>query len=167
MDLIVSPNGEAVFGAGRYRCAVGRGGIRTDKREGDGASPAGRFRLLDVLYRPDRTAAPATSLPVARLGDTDGWCDDPAHPDYNRKVALPHPARCERLWRDDRLYDIVVATDHNTGPAVPGAGSAIFVHVAGGPDYPPTEGCIAFGPQDLRDILAAWTAADRLVIAKG
>lgn len=167
MDLIVSSDGIAVFGAGQYRCAVGRGGIRADKREGDGASPVGRFRLEDVFYRPDRLGAPATTLPVAPLRETDGWCDDPAHPDYNRKVALPHPARCERLWRDDALYDIVVATDHNTGPAVPGAGSAIFVHVAGGPDYPPTEGCVAFALPDLRTILAAWTAADRLVIVEG
>ena len=100
-----------------------------------------------------------------RLESTDGWCDDPGHADYNRPVALPHDASCETLWRDDSLYDLIVVTSHNSTPVVPGAGSAIFVHVAGSPDYPPTEGCIAFARDDLEQILREWVPGeDRLVI---
>lgn len=169
MDLIVSALqdrlGRAEYRGRRYRCAVGRTGISTAKTEGDGASPAGRFRLTRAFYRPDRISLPDTRLETAALTQTDGWCDDPAHPDYNRAVTLPHEARCEMMWRDDALYDIVVITDHNSDPVVAGDGSGIFVHVAGGADYPPTRGCIAFAPDDLRDILKDWNPDDdRLVI---
>lgn len=167
MDLIVTLDGTARFGTQSYRCALGRGGVRSEKCEGDGASPAGRYRFVTTFFRPDRTAEPRTALPTVALTKADGWCDDPAHPDYNHKVALPHSARCETMWRGDGLYDVVVTTDHNSDPVVPGTGSAIFVHVAGGPDYPPTEGCIAFSIEDLRDILSRWTDQSRLVIEPG
>ncbi len=69
------------------------------------------------------------------------------------------------MFREDRLYDIIVVSDHNTNPVVPYAGSAVFVHVAGGPKYPPTKGCIAFALEDLLDIIAVWNPeTDRLVI---
>ena len=175
MDLIVSAlagqpgaelhHGQAVFDGRVYRCALGRTGIAADKVEGDGASPAGRFRLTRVLYRPDRVDAPQTAIDCNALSADDGWCDDPGHADYNRAVALPHPASCETMWRGDRLYDIVVVTDHNSEPAVAGSGSGIFVHVAGGADYPPTRGCVAFAPEDLVEILKDWNPdEDRLVI---
>jgi L,D-peptidoglycan transpeptidase YkuD (ErfK/YbiS/YcfS/YnhG family) len=162
-DLVVSADGAARWRGRTLRCALGRGGIRTDKREGDGATPAGRWRLVRALWRPDRGAAPETALPVAPVGRDDGWCDDPASADYNRPVRLPHPASCERMWRDDGLYDLVVVTDHNASPPVAGAGSAIFVHVAR-PDWGPTEGCVAFPETDLRAILKEWTETDRLVV---
>lgn len=169
MDLIVSALqdhlGRAEYRGRIYRCALGRSGISAEKTEGDGASPVGRFRLLRACYRPDRTGPPDTRLETAALTATDGWCDDPAHADYNRAVILPHRASCEKMWRDDALYDIVVITDHNSDPVVAGDGSGIFVHVAGGEEYPPTRGCVAFAPGDLRDILKDWNPeGDRLVI---
>jgi L,D-peptidoglycan transpeptidase YkuD (ErfK/YbiS/YcfS/YnhG family) len=171
MTLIVSADGyegsggRAVFRGRTYRCAIGRGGIAADKTEGDGVSPVGDYDILNILYRPDRGTPPATSIEVAPIAATDGWCDDPAHVDYNRPVTLPHPASCETLWRDDALYDLIVVTSHNSDPVMPGAGSAIFVHIAGGPDYPPTEGCIALARADLEAILRAWIPGeDRLVI---
>ncbi len=161
MELVVSGAG-ATWGDRRYACAVGRAGIRRRKREGDGATPEGEMRLAEVFYRPDRVRRPVTALPVSPLGPRFGWCDDPEHGDYNRRVVLPHPARCERLWRDDGLYDVVVATDHNRDPVVPGAGSAVFVHVAGN-GYPPTEGCVALAESDLREVLSGWRPGDRVV----
>ena len=158
MSLIVSADGKdpsrgrAVFRGRTYLCAIGRGGISADKTEGDGVSPTGEFDIVKILYRP--------ILP------TDGWCDDPAHADYNRPVTLPHPAGAETLWRDDALYDLVAVTSHNSNPIVPGAGSAIFVHIAGGADYPPTEGCIAFARADLEAILRDWIPGrDTIAIA--
>ncbi|HLB79812.1 MAG TPA: hypothetical protein VJJ77_04860, partial [Dongiaceae bacterium] len=101
MDLIVSAGGAADWGGRSFRCALGRTGIRADKREGDGVTPAGCFGLRRVLYRADRLARPPTALPVAALTPQDGWCDDPADPMYNRPVRLPYAARHERLWRAD------------------------------------------------------------------
>jgi len=144
-------------------CALGRSGIVTRKREGDGATPAGRFGLLHVYYRPDRGLPPATSLPSAPISPASGWCDDPRHPRYNRPVDLPFDASHEKMWRDDRLYDIVVVLDCNISPAIPGRGSAIFFHIAR-EDYRPTEGCVAVAPEHMRLILArTGPGADMLI----
>ncbi len=134
-------------------CALGRSGITRRKREGDGATPQGRWRLLSVLYRADRLRRPSTRLPCRPLRPDDGWCDDPADRRYNRPVALPYPGRHERLWRTDHLYDVIVVLDYNLSSPRPGAGSAIFLHVAG-PGFPPTEGCVAIPVDAMRRLLA-------------
>lgn len=152
-DLVVEPPGILRWGGRRFACALGRGGVRSNKREGDGATPAGRFPLRRVLYRPDRVTPPRTALPVAPLAPHDGWCDDPAHPLYNRPLRLPHEARHEALWRAGRVYDLIVVLGHNDAPVVPDAGSAVFLHVAQ-PDYTPTAGCVAVAAGDLLTILA-------------
>lgn len=153
MDLIVAPDRDDVWrawlgAAGGWRCAIGRGGIRRSKREGDGATPIGRWPLRRVLYRPDRVDPPETALPTAALSRRDAWCDDPAHAAYNRPVRLPFEAGHEVLWREDGLYDIIVVPAYNDEPPVPGAGSAIFLHVAH-PDYACTAGCVALARGDL------------------
>lgn len=146
-------------------CALGRGGVRTDKREGDGATPLGTFPLRRLWYRADRLEAPSMpGLPTRVIRREDGWCDDPASAEYNRPVTLPHAARHERLWRDDALYDLVVELGYNDDPIVPGAGSAIFLHVAR-PDYGPTEGCIAVARGDLLQLLGGVGLDTRLRIA--
>lgn len=161
MELVVRPDGTAVWGTHRFRCALGRGGVTHDKREGDGATPAGTMALGRVLYRHDRVAPPETKLPRAPLEPDDGWCDAPEDASYNRQVRLPHGGSAEALWRDDGVYDLIAITDYNTAPATPHLGSAIFVHVAN-PDYAPTEGCIAFAEDDLRLILEDWRREDRI-----
>jgi L,D-peptidoglycan transpeptidase YkuD (ErfK/YbiS/YcfS/YnhG family) len=134
--------GVVELGALRFPCALGRGGTRVRKREGDGATPAGRWRVRSILYRPDRIRHPRTALGVRRLGPGDGWCDAPADRNYNRFVRHPYPASAEALWRGDGLYDLVAVLAYNERPRVKGRGSAIFMHVAR-PGYAPTEGCIA------------------------
>ena len=163
MDLIVEAGGEARWGAARLRCALGKGGVRSAKCDGDGATPVGAFVMRRVLYRADRGAAPATRLPIAAIAADDGWCDDPADATYNRPVKLPYKARAERLWRADRLYDLVVVLGHNDNPPVAGAGSAIFLHVAA-PDYAPTEGCVALAADDLRRVLAEADTESRVIV---
>ena len=133
--------------------AVGRSGVKADKREGDGATPAGTYPLVSVLYRKDRVNLPMSHLPVRALAPNDGWVDEPADAKYNRLVELPYPASAEELWREDELYDVLVVIGYNLKPVVPGAGSAIFLHVAT-PDYAPTAGCIAVKKEVLLGLIA-------------
>lgn len=146
--------GTVCCGSFTARCALGRGGVTTDKHEGDGASPLGLWPMRYVFYRPDRLETPphAYGLEVVALSPDDRWCDDPTHPDYNRHVKAPHPASCETLWRDDGLYDVIVPLGYNDTPVVPGLGSAIFLHVAR-PGYSPTRGCVALALPDLLTLL--------------
>ena len=137
-----------------YPCVLGRDGVNLEKHEGDGATPKGQFALRRVLYRADRMSPPHTALPVAAIARDDGWCDAPADPHYNRAVKLPYPASAESMWRDDALYDLVVVIGHNDAPVVAGAGSAIFMHVAGDE---PTAGCVALARGDLLAVLGAVT----------
>ncbi len=148
--------------AGRvFPCAIGRGGVRRDKREGDGATPAGIHRITGLLYRADRMACPA---PWARpIGPRDLWCDDPASPAYNMPACAPFAARHERLFRPDPLYDMILTTDWNGAPPRPGAGSAIFLHIWRRPGYP-TEGCIAFAREDLMWIVTRIGPGTRLIV---
>ncbi|MDJ0981333.1 MAG: hypothetical protein QNI94_06905, partial [Kiloniellales bacterium] len=125
LDLIVHRERNewrARFGEAVFRCALGPGGCRRDKREGDGATPIGSWPMRRVLFRPDRMAAPVTALPVAPLDPKDGWCDDPEDPLYNQPVTLPYGASHEVLWREDEIYDVIVILGHNDDPPVPGAG---------------------------------------------
>ena len=163
MDLTVSASGDARWGNLRVRCALGRGGLSREKREGDGTTPVGAWPMRRLLYRADRVACPDTRMPVSEIGAADGWCDDPGDPVYNRPVALPYAGRHERLWRKDGLYDLLVVLGYNDDPVVPGRGSAIFLHVAR-PDYGPTEGCVALARADLERILAEARAGDRVIV---
>lgn len=145
--------GRLVCGKLDVPCALGRGGLTHDKREGDGATPVGRFRLLSVFYRADRGMRPRTALPIRALRTKDAWCDDPTDGRYNRPVRLPFEGSHEIMCRDDRLYDIVIVLDCNIRPRVCGRGSAIFFHVAR-EGFPPTEGCVAVAPDVMRRLLA-------------
>ncbi len=163
VDIVVTGSQIARVGGMRVRRAVGRGGIRVDKREGDGATPAGVWPLREALYRPDRLSMPVTKLPVRALAPYDGWCDAPSDARYNRLVRLPYPASAEQLWRGDHLYDLIVVVGYNDAPVVPGKGSAIFLHLARS-DYAPTAGCVAFARRHLLAILARVDARSRLIV---
>jgi L,D-peptidoglycan transpeptidase YkuD (ErfK/YbiS/YcfS/YnhG family) len=132
--------------------AVGRTGVKADKHEGDGATPAGTYPLVSVYYRPDKIAQPNSHLPVIPLAPNHGWVDAPADPNYNHLVFLPYPASAEEMWRSDDLYDVLVVIGYNLDPVIPGAGSAIFLHVAN-PDFAPTAGCVAIEKNALFALL--------------
>jgi L,D-peptidoglycan transpeptidase YkuD (ErfK/YbiS/YcfS/YnhG family) len=156
-------NGWLVRGNLRYPCLLGKKGRTTFKREGDGKSPRGRWRLLKLYFRPDRTVGVRSQLPTTRLRPSDGWCDAPQDAAYNRRVQLPFSASHESLWRKDNAYDLLVTTDHNVRPRKRGAGSAIFLHlIRDGAEF--TEGCIALRKRDLKHILATCSKRTYMVI---
>jgi L,D-peptidoglycan transpeptidase YkuD (ErfK/YbiS/YcfS/YnhG family) len=165
VNFTAAADGWFDLGDRKARCALGKGGVKpaADKREGDGASPAGVWPIRRVLYRPDKGPAPATALPVQPIAPDDGWCDAPDDRDYNRPIKLPHSASFERMWRDDDLYDLVVVLGHNDDPPAPQKGSCIFLHLAR-PDFAPTEGCVALTRGDLEDLLRRAKPGDALEI---
>ena len=147
-------------GRRRWPCSIGRGGVATDKREGDGATPRGVLRITGALFRPDRMGRP---VPWARpIGPRDLWCDDPGHPLYNRPARAPLAASAEALRRADPLYDLILLTDWNAA-GTPGRGSAIFLHRRRRPGAP-TEGCIALAPRDLLAVARAAPPGTPLLI---
>lgn len=164
-DLRVDESGILRWNEARFPCALGQGGVRREKIEGDGATPLGMFPLRRVLYRPDRLAPPRTALPLAPLSPRDGWCNDAEHPLYNHQIRQPVQASCELLWRTDSLYDVIVVLGQNDNPVVPGAGSAVFLHISG-EDLKPTNGGVALRKEDLLAILSAVHPCARLCVEK-
>ncbi|MEM5515670.1 L,D-transpeptidase family protein [Henriciella sp. AS95] len=153
--LFVATPDRKLTGQGfQFDCAIGKGGMvpEADKAEGDGGSPIGSWTMKRVFWRPDRVKRPWTQLPAVPLRPNDGWCDAAGDPMYNRPVTRDYPASHETLWRDDHVYDLIVELSYNQNPAIPGKGSAIFMHVAK-PDYTDTEGCIALAIEDLKAVL--------------
>ena len=143
--------------------ALGRGGIRANKREGDGGTPRGAFRLRRLWWRADRLTRPMTQLPVRSIHGDDGWCEDPSDRRYNRPIRLKPDAPGDRLKRADHLYDLIVELDHNTRPRIAGRGSAVFVHLAR-PGFAPTAGCVALTGSALRRLLTRASPRTRIVI---
>lgn len=143
--------------------ALGSAGIRANKREGDGATPRGSFRLVRLWWRRDRAGRSRTLLPVRRIGASDAWCENPGDRRYNRPIELAAAAAGDRLWRDDHLYDLLIELDHNARPRVAGRGSAVFLHLAR-PGFRPTAGCVALAPKSFRRLLARLGPRTRIVI---
>lgn len=128
-------------GATTYACALGRSGITSNKREGDGATPLARMRLLGGYIRRGRFQA-RSDLPLALIRADLGWCEVPEDRNYNRPVRMPYAASHETMMRDDNLYDACIVLDWNIRPRLRGRGSAIFFHLAR-PGFAPTAGCVA------------------------
>lgn len=144
-------------------CSFGRSGRKHLKREGDGATPMGRWQLRRLFYRGDRMLPPVSPLRSRSLRPCDGWCETVGDRNYNRLVRLPYASAHETMQRGDRLYDIVVELSHNERPRVQGLGSAVFFHLRD-PDGGPTAGCIAVSVADMRKILARCGRRTRIVV---
>ena len=158
-DLVLTTGGLRYRGR-KFPCTIGKAGLSAAKREGDGATPVGIHRIVGVLYRPDRIAPPAPwSAPIR---PRDLWSDDPAW-QYNQLVTAPFAHSHEALRRADRLYDLVLLTNWNWPDAVPGRGSAIFIHRWRKPGHP-TEGCIGLGARHLRWVAHRLRPGARLIV---
>jgi L,D-peptidoglycan transpeptidase YkuD (ErfK/YbiS/YcfS/YnhG family) len=157
MDVRARPadhrQGWLAAGPRRIPVALGRSGTKVNKREGDGATPAGYFRLVRLWWRPDRLPRPRTLLPVRPIRPLDGWCEDPTDRRYNRAIRLQPGQAGDRLRRADALYDMVIEIDHNSRPRIAGRGSAVFIHIARA-GLAPTAGCIAMPAATLRGLLS-------------
>ncbi|RUM95586.1 L,D-transpeptidase [Pseudaminobacter arsenicus] len=135
-----------------FACALGRGGISTNKREGDGATPLARMRILSGYFRRGHFSPRQARLAMTPIGPKLGWCEVPDDRNYNRPVRLPYAASHEHMLREDRLYDACLVLDWNISPRRRGRGSAIFFHLAR-PGFTPTQGCVAITARDMARLL--------------
>jgi L,D-peptidoglycan transpeptidase YkuD (ErfK/YbiS/YcfS/YnhG family) len=143
--------------------ALGRGGIRANKREGDGGTPMGTFRPRQLWWRADRHPRPRTFLAVRAIGPEDAWCEDPSSRHYNQPVRGKRTGDGDRLKRDDHLYDFIVEIDHNSSPRIKGRGSAVFLHLAR-ENFGPTAGCVSMTKSAMLRLLARLGPGTKIVI---
>jgi L,D-peptidoglycan transpeptidase YkuD (ErfK/YbiS/YcfS/YnhG family) len=143
--------------------ALGRGGIRANKREGDGGTPMGVFRARKLWWRADRHARPRTSLTARPIRGDDAWCEDPTDRHYNQPIRLARGAAGDRLRREDHLYDFIIEIDHNTRPRTAHRGSAVFLHLARD-NFGPTAGCVAMRKGAMLQLLQRIGPRTKIII---
>jgi len=151
--IIVNKSGYLYFKNLKFRCAFGKSGIKIKMKEGDGATPKGTFKLIKVFYRSDKIKRIKTSLKKIKIKKNMAWCDDPTSTYYNKRIKLPSNFGYEKLYRNDRLYDLIIILNYNINPTINNKGSAIFIHVAH-KNFKKTRGCIALNKNDLLCLLS-------------
>ena len=150
--IIIKKSGYLEYKNLKFRCALGKAGIKKKKKEGDNITPEGTFKIIRVYYRRDKIKNIVTSIKKKKIKKTIGWCDDPASNSYNKEIKLPNKFGHEKLYRKDNLYDLILVLNYNVNPIIKNKGSAIFIHIAK-KKYEPTAGCIALKQKDLIELL--------------
>jgi L,D-peptidoglycan transpeptidase YkuD (ErfK/YbiS/YcfS/YnhG family) len=151
--IIVKKTGYLKYKNFKFRCALGKGGIKKKIKEGDNITPKGIFKITKIYYRPDKVKKIFTSIKTIIIKKDMGWCDDPRSILYNKQIKLPTKFSYEKLYRDDNLYDLVMVLNYNMKPIIKNKGSAIFIHVAKN-YYKKTKGCISLKKQDLIKLIS-------------
>jgi L,D-peptidoglycan transpeptidase YkuD (ErfK/YbiS/YcfS/YnhG family) len=137
----------------RFRCSLGKAGIKKKEKEGDNITPRGIFKIICIYYRSDRIKEIITPLKKIKIEKTMGWCDDPRSSFYNKEIKIPNKFNYEKFYRKDNLYDIIVPLNYNTDPIIKNKGSAIFIHIADN-NYKRTAGCIGIKKNNLIKLLS-------------
>jgi L,D-peptidoglycan transpeptidase YkuD (ErfK/YbiS/YcfS/YnhG family) len=151
--IILKKNKYLAFKNLKFRCAIGKNGIKKKIKEGDFVTPKGTFALKKVYYREDRIKNLKTKLKKIKIKKFMAWCDDPKSKFYNKQIKLPSRYSYEKLYRNDKIYDIIITLDYNTNPIIKNKGSAIFIHISKR-NYKPTAGCIALKKENLMNLLS-------------
>ena len=151
--IIINNSGLLKYNNFKFRCAIGKAGIREKKREGDNVTPSGTFKIVKIYYRSDRIKKISSKFRAIKITKNMGWCDDPNSKNYNQLINLPSRWDHEKLFKKNNIYDIILVLNYNMRPVVKNKGSAIFIHVAK-KNYQPTRGCIALKKIDLLKLLS-------------
>jgi L,D-peptidoglycan transpeptidase YkuD (ErfK/YbiS/YcfS/YnhG family) len=150
--IIVKKSGYLKYKKFKFRCALGKAGIKNKTKEGDNITPKGSYKAIKLFYRNDKVSKIKTILKKFKIKKNMGWCDDPRSKFYNKEIKLPSLYSHEKLYRKDDVYDLIVVLDYNFKPVIKNKGSAIFIHVTD--KYKPTQGCIALNKEDLIKLLS-------------
>ena len=151
--IIVKKSGYLKYKNFKFRCALGKGGIKQKEREGDFITPKGKFKLIKIYYRSDRIKKISSVLKKNKIKKNMGWCDDVSSNYYNKQIKINKKISHEKLHRKDNVYDIIVVLNYNLNPIIKGKGSAIFLHVAK-KNYNKTQGCIALKKNELLHLVS-------------
>jgi len=160
--IILKRNYFLLHNGNKYRCSIGKNGIKRFKKEGDWCTPAGKFTLGPIYFRKDRITRLKTKIKVFPITKNMYWEDNPLSINYN-KLSFNNKKSSEKLFRKDNIYDIILVVNYNTKPVIPKKGSAIFIHIAKN-NYIPTKGCIALNKKDLILIISKLSRKDKLLI---
>ena len=131
----------------KFKCCVGRNGLKKNKIEGDKCTPKGTFKLGTLYYRKDRVKKPITSLKTKYIKKNMGWCNDSKNKFYNQEVKVNKNIRYEKLFRKDYKYNYLLVIEYNTKKIKANKGSAIFIHLT--KNFKATAGCIALLQKDF------------------
>ena len=127
--IIVKKSGYLKYKKLKFRCALGKAGIKKKEKEGDNVTPKGKFKITSMYYRPDRIKNIITAIKKIKIKKNMGWCDDPDSHFYNQQISLPNKFSHEKLYRNDNLYDLILVLNYNANPIIKNKGSAIFIHI--------------------------------------
>ena len=131
----------------KFKCCIGKNGLKKNKIEGDKCTPKGTFKLGTLYYRKDRVKKPITSLKIKKIKKNMGWCNDSKNKFYNQEIKVDKNIKHEKLFRKDYKYDYLLVIEYNTKKIKPNKGSAIFIHLT--KNFKATEGCIALLQKDF------------------
>ncbi len=142
----------------KWQAEIGVSGFYNVRREGDGSTPTGTFRIGRRMYGNDPNPGGLHDA-YTRLVCGDWWDEDPYSAHYNELVHVPcgttpsFAAWSEALWTETVAYPYFAVLETNNNPIVRGAdapGSGIFLHAWIGE---PTEGCVALPLPELLLVL--------------
>ena len=161
--IIINKSGYLKYKDIKFKCALGKSGIRKKRTEGDNITPKGTFKIIKIYYRKDRIKKINSVFKIIEIKKNMGWCDDPESKKYNQLINLPSKYRHEKLFRNDRIYDLILVLDYNMNPIIKNKGSAIFIHIEKN-NYCKTKGCIALKKKDLIEIVSKIKRDTKVII---
>ena len=161
--IIINKSGYLKYKDIKFKCALGKSGIGKKKIEGDNITPKGTFKIIKIYYRKDRITKINSAFKLIEVKKNMGWCDDPKSKEYNQLIKLPSKYRHEKLFRNDRIYDLILVLDYNMNPVIKNKGSGIFIHIAKN-NYCKTKGCIALTREDLIEIVSKIKRETKIII---
>ena len=148
MIIIVKNKETLIFDNFKFRCSIGKNGFTHKKKEGDKKTPRGTFKLGNLFYRKDKIKKLTSGIKCIPIKKDMGWCDDEKNKkNYNKLIKVKNNIKCEKLYRKDNIYDLMIPISYNSKKIIPGKGSAIFIHLT--KNYKKTLGCISLKKEDF------------------
>ena len=162
MTIIIKNKDTLLIDEFKFKCCIGKNGIKKNKIEGDLSTPKGNFGLEDLYYRKDKLSKPITRLQIKEIKRNFGWCTDNKSNLYNKQIINKKKLKHEKLFRKDYKYDLLIVISYNRKKIIKNKGSAIFLHLT--KDYKPTAGCIGLKKKDFLIILKLINKKTKIII---